>query len=332
MSSISDFFNSLKDDLLNRRMLPFLLVLGVALVAAVAYAVLGGGGSTPASPVAASSVPGASPAVVGVAVSQAPANPDRPVSETTNGAPKQHEGYARNPFTPLTAAKTASSGAKSTTVSPASGTSTKSSSGSGTSTSSAGGATPTPAPKPTAPAKPRQPERVYHVLALFGLAPVAPAQSSSLTPYENIKRLTPLPSSQTPLVVFMGVTAGGKSATFTLVGEAILHGDGACLPSASQCQAIDLQPGQVEQLEYLPPNGQTITYELKVVSISSSKASIAAAQRSYRVQSRAGRELLRRAGVPALTELHYSANKGVLVFAGHPAFVARAHTARRHRR
>jgi hypothetical protein len=130
----------------------------------------------------------------------------------------------------------------------------------------------------------------------------------------------------------MGVTAGGKSATFTLVGEAILHGEGACLPSASQCQAIDLKQGQVEQLEYLPPNGQTITYELKVVSISSSNASTASARRSYREQSRAGRELLRRTGAPGLSELHYSPNKGVLVFAGHPAFAARAHIARHHRR
>jgi hypothetical protein len=336
MSSISDFFNALKEDLLTRRMLPFLVVLGVALVGAVAYAVLGGGSSTSVSTVAVvSSGHGGSPVVAGVAVSEAPVNPDRPVSETTNGTSKQHEGYARNPFTPLPNTATTSPAAKSAAaVSPTSAASTTSSSGSATSTSSAGGATPTPAPapKPTAPAKPTKPQPIYHVLALFGLAPIPPALSSSLTPYLNIQRLTPLPSPQSPLVVFMGVTAGGKSATFTLVGEAILHGNGACLPSAAQCQAIDLQPGQVEQLEYLPPNGQTITYELKVVSITSSKASAAAAQRSYRMQSRAGRELLHRTGDPILSELHYSPNKGVLVFAAHRAFSARAHTARRHRR
>ena len=329
MSSINDFFSSLKDDLLNRRMLPFLVVLGVALVGAVAYAVLSGGSST-TSTVSVSASSGGSPVVAGVAVSQAPANPDRPISETTNGASKQHEGYARNPFIPLPGAGTTSAGAASTVPSTTS-TTPSSPSGSGTSTSSAGGATPAPAPapEPKAPAKPAPPEPVYHVLALFGLAPVAPALSSTLRPYENIKRLTPLPAT-TPLVVFMGVTAGGKSATFTLVGEAILHGNGACLPSASQCQAIDLRPGQVEQLEYLPPNGQTIVYELKVLSISASKASAAAAQRSYRVQSRAGREALRHSGVPALTEMHYSPNKGVLVFAGHSAFAARAHGARAH--
>ena len=33
-----------------------------------------------------------------VAVSQAPANPNQPISETTNGTSKQHGGSARNPF------------------------------------------------------------------------------------------------------------------------------------------------------------------------------------------------------------------------------------------
>jgi hypothetical protein len=287
MSAVSDFFSSLKEDLMGRRLLPFLVVLGVVLVGAVAYAVIGGGSSTSTVAVSASS---GSTVVAGVAVSQAPANPNQPISETTEGTSKQHHGIAHNPFTPLPTAKQASAtSAKSATTSSSAGSSGTSSSGSGTSTSSAGGATPTPAPAPapTAPAKPK-PEPIYHVLALFGLAPVAPALSSPLTPYENIKRLTPLPSAQAPLVVFMGVTAGGKSATFALVGEAILHGNGVCLPSASQCQAIDLQPGHSEQLEYLPPDGQTITYELKVASISSNKASASAAQHSYRLQSRAG--------------------------------------------
>ena len=50
MNAVSDFFTSLKEDLLGKRLLPFLLVLGVALVAAVAYAVLGGGSSATADP------------------------------------------------------------------------------------------------------------------------------------------------------------------------------------------------------------------------------------------------------------------------------------------
>jgi hypothetical protein len=170
------------------------------------------------------------------------------------------------------------------------------------------------------------------VAVLFGVAPAGtPPQSSQLTSYENLKRLTPLPSAKQPLVVFRGVTSGGKSATFTLVGEAILRGNAACLPSASQCQAIELKPGQAEQLEYLSPTSQTITYQLQVVSISSSKASTASAQHAFRRESKVGRELLRRAGLMTLPGLRYSRKKGVLVFAGHPAFAVRAHGAARRR-
>lgn len=43
---MSAFFNSLKSDLFDRRVTPVLALLGVALLAAIVYAVLGGGGSS----------------------------------------------------------------------------------------------------------------------------------------------------------------------------------------------------------------------------------------------------------------------------------------------
>jgi hypothetical protein len=258
------------------------------------------------------------------------------VAETTSGSSQQNGGRLHNPFIPLPGATlTPVPGAKTSSSSKTTAAGSKTTSApSGSSSRGAGGTTPAAAPKPSQPAKPTTPVRVYRVAVLFGVAPVGtPPQSSQLTPYENLKRLTPLPSAKQPLVVFRGVTSGGKSATFTLVGEAILHGNAACLPSASQCQAIELKTGQAEQLEYLAPSGQTIIYQLQIVSISSSKASTASAQRVFRGESRVGRELLRRAGLVTLPGLRYSRRKGVLVFAGHPAFGVRAHAdARRARK
>jgi hypothetical protein len=325
MSAIRDFFTALKDDLLDRRLLPVLLVVGVALVAAVAYAVHGGGSSTPATPVASSS-PGVSSPVAGVAVSQAPVNPNRPVSETTNGAPKQHGGNARNPFTPLVSAKKASSAASN-------GTSTTSSpTSSGTSPSSAGGTT--PAPKETTPAKPKVYVH-YHVTAQLGVVPVvaegAPPQPAQLKTYKDLALDEPLPGKANPQLVYLGVVLStGKDAVFALTGEAILHGSATCKPSPTQCQAIELQVGQPETLEVLEPNGTSVTYELKLVSItkSVSTASTARAHAALRVQAKATRELTRRA--PKLSELRYSPWGGGLVLAAHPAFAA--HAARRHRR
>ena len=121
MNAIRDFFSSLKEDLFGKRLLPVLIVLGVVLVAAVAYAVLGGGSSSAPTPVTASVPAGASAAVGDVAVTQAPANPNQPISETTEGTSKQHHGVAHDPFTALPVAKQASS--PSTTSSTASSSS-----------------------------------------------------------------------------------------------------------------------------------------------------------------------------------------------------------------
>jgi hypothetical protein len=51
-----------------------------------------------------------------------------------------------------------------------------------------------------------------------------------------------------------------------------------------------------------------------------------------RGESKAGRELLEHAGLVTVPDLRYSSQAGVLVFAGHPAFAARARAAARRRR
>jgi hypothetical protein len=163
------------------------------------------------------------------------------------------------------------------------------------------------------------------VAVLFGVLPAgATSQPAQLTPYENLKLLAPLPSAKQPLIVFRGVTAGGKSATFTLVSEAILHGQASCLPGAAQCEAIDLQPGESERLEYVSATGQPIAYELKIVSIAASTASSAAVESVLRGESEAGRQLLSHAGLLTIPDLHYSAQSGVLVFGANSAFAGRS--------
>lgn len=330
------FFDSLKSDLSDRRLTPVLALLGAALLAAIVYAVIGGGSSSPAP---AASTPVAVPKTSGIAVS-AVTTPKTSVAETTSGTAEQTIGGAtRNPFKPLpgvksatTAATSASASGSSASGSTASGGSTGvSSSGSGASSSegsgsetnsSRGGGTQTQEKKSPKASK------AYKVSVLFGTAPAGtPVLSAGLSSYENLKRQQLLPSSTQPLIVFRGVIAGGESATFTLVGEAILRGSGACLPSAAQCQMVDLKPGQVEELEYVPLESAPVIYQLQVVSIDATKASASAARRSFRAQSKAGLRFLRAAGLSALPGLRYSAAKGVLVFAGRQAFVARAHVA-----
>jgi hypothetical protein len=348
---VSDFFNAVKGDLLDRRLLPIVVVVGAGLLAALAYAVLSGGGSggaTAQPPVSAPLAPGS--AVIAVTPVQPSAG--RAVAETTSGASQQRQGASRNPFAPIPGAGAASAGTStstSTTVSKISAsaggvsrssasTSASTASSAGTSAGSAGtssgsavknsgsavtvtgskhGATShtSPTPKPAQPVKPRT---VYSLTAAFGAAPPGPLQPGVKLPlYANLRRQQALPSAKQPLVVFRGVGAGGKSATFTLVGEALLRGPAACVPSPSQCLAVSLKPGQTEELEFLAPDGTAVSYRLQVLSITPVKATAAAARR-LRGVSKAGGLLLSRGGLEPLPGLRYSPQQGVLVPVGDP--------------
>ncbi len=287
---MSNLLSSVKADLLDRRLLPVVALVAVALLAALAYAILGGGSSA-STPTATLARGPATPQ--GVAISQT--TPEKAVAETTGGASQQRSGAVHNPFTPLPEAKAktttpaASSKAASTSSgTPSSGSSSSSSAGSGSGSGGSSPSTASPA-TPAKPSTPSKPKTVYHVAVLFGVLPAgATPQTAQLTPFENLKLLTPLPSDKQALVIFRGVTAGGKSATFTLDSEPILHGPAVCLPSTSQCEAIDLRQGQSEQLEYLSSTGQNVVYELRIVSIVSSNASSAQIKSIYRGESKVG--------------------------------------------
>jgi hypothetical protein len=266
-----EFLQSLRSDLSSRRLLPLVALAAVALIAAVAYAVTGGSGSSTPAPLASLpsiSVTGSAPALP---VTVAPANPNEAVSETPSGLRYQSQDPTRDPFIPLPsplAAKTAESPSSSSSASSGSSTGSSSggsSSGSGGSTSKgSGGGQEAPAP---APKKTSKPKFSYVVSVLFGPASTTPGQPATLAPYEDIKPGAPLPSKQNPRISFERVTNNGAGAVFKLVSPPILHGTGICLPSTSECQTIDLEPGHSEELEYIEANGLLVVYELKVVSI-----------------------------------------------------------------
>jgi hypothetical protein len=334
---MNSFLNSVRADLMGVRLRLVVILLAIGLLASVGYVVLGGKKSAAPGAVA----PSTSASVTGITVSQAPISPNLVVAETTSGTSHQRRGAPRNPFTPLPGA--GATGATGSTGASAAGSSTagsSSSSGSGTSTSSSGGATPVAAPKPSPPTKTKTTVH-YHVTAQFGVIPAASAPALPSEPakppailktYTDMSLDEPLPDKSNPQLVFLGVVLHtGKDAVFALGGEAILHGNAACLPSATQCQAIQLQVGQTETLESIEPNGTPVTYELKLVSIlkSITSATTSSAESNTHAHTalspalEAGREQLRRkGGVAALSGLQYSRTPGVLVFAGNPVSVA----------
>ncbi len=324
---MNELLASIRADLTDRRLLPVVGLVVVCLVAAIAYAVLGGGSS--------SSTPGESSAPIpsvattsGIAVTGM--TPDHAVAETTDGYKEQKSGQARNPFTPLVGAATTATGAAATgagsskSSSPTSGTSGGSGSPTQTSHSkeekTSGGSEPKP--------KSSKPTTAYDVTIDFGtLPPGVTPETAQLTQFPKLKLQTPLPSATLPILVFRGVTAKGASATFTVVGEALLSGTGSCLPSPTQCEAVDLKPGETEQLDYVNGDGSTTVYELRVLSIKAESSKAKGAKARGWAESRAGRELLQASGLMALPYLRYSTQPGVLVFAPRKASAATARIA-----
>ncbi len=291
---MNGFLGSLRADLSDRRLLPVLAVLAVALLGALAYVALGGGSSSTPTP-APASIGASSPATGAtgaVAISQAPASTAKAVAETTSGASQYsgHSGHPRNPFTPLPQSKSKTAAAASTS------TPAPSPSGSG-SESSPTQTTPAAAPQPSAPAKPKVYVH-YHVTVQFGLIPAtaegAPPAPAQLKTYADMPLHELLPGKEDPQLAYSGVTKSGKEAMFSLTGEAILHGGATCKPSPTQCEAIALQAGQSETLEVIGATGQVSTYELKLLSIEKSQSTTASAARAHAAGHRAGKHAHRR--------------------------------------
>lgn len=258
---MSGLLASLKTDLLGRRLLPFVVLLGVALAGAVAYAVLGSGGGS-ATPTA--SLGPAAPTPAPSLASPAPTNPNVAVSETTSGVHYQRGGATRDPFVKLPEPKKATTAPSPTGSSTSSKTSSPSA---GSSPGGSGGTKPTGPTNPN-PEKPKKKvlQRSFQVAVLFGLAP-PPGQNPQLVSYENLKHLTPLPDKENAQLVYAGVSSSGQGALFTLLHEAIVKGGGICLPSATQCETLDMPVGKTEELQYVGNEGQAVTYLLQVVSI-----------------------------------------------------------------
>jgi hypothetical protein len=327
---MSEFFGSIRADLTDRRLLPVVALVGVCLIAALAYAVLGGSGGSAAPTAAAPAT--VTPPSGGISVNAA--TPEQAVAETTDGVKEQNGGKARDPFSPLAgSASTTTAAVPTSAATPVSSSGSAGAGGSTITTPETSGAAEPPAEVKggtggQGKSKSKKAKTVYDVAVEFGELPAGTTpEAAQLTPFTKLKLQTPLPSAELPLLVFRGVTAKGSSATFTLVGEAILSGTGACLPSATQCEAVDLKPGETEQLSYLAGSGQTVVYELRVIGITAEKAKASSAKAAAWAESKAGRELLRKNGLVTLPFLRYSSQPGVLVFAPRKAAAARAHTA-----
>jgi hypothetical protein len=139
----------------------------------------------------------------------------------------------------------------STTSTPSSGSTSSGSTSSGSSSSGSGQGSP--------PASGQW--FTYRIDVVTGLA-------GDAKPRKDVKRGTVLPSQSNPVALFLGASEGGKRATFLVSTDVVrTHGDGNCVPSPSDCQILDLEPGQERKFTYAPPGDAPDTYLVKLKDI-----------------------------------------------------------------
>lgn len=101
--------------------------------------------------------------------------------------------------------------------------------------------------------------RIVNVTSASGAATSAKAEP---TVRRDLPTLTKLPSRKTPAVVFMGASSDGKKAILLISSNVQVAGEGRCvLGSAEVCQLLALEPGSPETFVY-GANGRTFRIQL----------------------------------------------------------------------
>ena len=206
---------------------------------------------------------------------------------------------AHDPFAPR---KAKSASTTSSQTSAAASTQPSSSGGTG---GSGGGSTGGTAPQP-APKKKSSTQYVsYHVDVRFG-------ELGAEKTHNDVPRLTALPTSSSPIVVFVGVLKDGVTAVFLVTSEAVPHGEGSCKPDKNSCTYIYMKAGETETLDVPAGTAGLAQYELKVLRVhKTTTTSAEEALRTYARESRAGRDIIAAQDNQLLT-LRYSRLTGKL--------------------
>lgn len=81
----------------------------------------------------------------------------------------------------------------------------------------------------------------------------------------RVPNTSPLPSREVPVLLYMGVTNGGKTAVFSVSRDVVgVGGEGFCSPTPESCQLLALEKGQQADLTYAYANK---VYTVKVADI-----------------------------------------------------------------
>ena len=286
--------------LVQRKLLPLAILLLAAIVA-IPFLLAKDPEPLPAAPASPSAAAGskAEDSIAKPVVSQ--------VDENATAARRRVLGAQKNPFEPAKAPKPKATPAPVTTGAAATTGATTAPSASGGSVAGAGAGSSAPSattpasapsapaatPEPVAKAPVKQTYTVYSAVVRYGNPAEGEPQQKTLT------RLTPLPDSTAPAVLYFGVgpdDKNEKAAYFYIADNAELEDDTLCRPSVRSCQGIILGVGKKAKLNILDKATGDVTgsYEIELVKIKSKHYDSAEkAKDAYDKASKAGRRVLR---------------------------------------
>lgn len=110
----------------------------------------------------------------------------------------------------------------------------------------------------------------------------------------TLPRLAPLPDSSNPVLIYLGLVKGTKTAVFLLSSDVKAEGDGVCKPSPRNCQTVWLREGQVEFFDVTSPSGRVTQYQLDLLDVRYRRTtSRAAAARAFMPMSKRSKQAVK---------------------------------------
>jgi hypothetical protein len=274
------------------------------------------------------SVPVAVAPHAGLPVSSAAPVP--PVTVDNSPAHSRLTGTARDPFTPQAGSKPSFgvtsvgggvSGAAANALHSAVGAGTTSThggaAGAATSTGASGGtgspSTGAPVTPPSGPTPPPAPSGLSPTQA-YDVALAITNSSGGLDTIDPLVRLHVFAYQQQALLVELGVLQGGNRVLFAVEPGAGLSGPGTCAPGPLDCEVLSLAPNQIETLSAQTSNGPVTVAMFAVTAIKAAQyPSAAAAKKARAVVDPAGRDVLSKSNLSALSLFQYEPNLGAVV-------------------
>jgi len=131
-----------------------------------------------------------------------------------------------------------------------------------------------------------------------------------------ISRLTPLPGSTNPVLIYLGVSAAGANFMLGAGTTAAASGEGKCVDS--RCRIISLQQGESLVVDATPGEGSARRFSLEVTSIDKVDASADYAKKMHARVHPDGRSALtvmlrNRTAATAIGAIRYDTTTGLLV-------------------